>query len=73
MDLNSNYRLIQNKVNVYNLPNFKNFVNDPQQVGIMLNELNQDYQTFGDYNTRVSGFVQSDFARYGKTISPITR
>lgn len=69
MDLNSNYKLIKNKINLYNLPNFKQFTNTPSQVEPVLKDLSEDSHTFGQYKNRVGGFVSQDLSRYGDRIA----
>ena len=73
MSLNNNYKLIKNKINLYNLNDFNHFVNTPSESNPTLKEYADDANTFGQYKTRIGTFAKQDLSRYGSKIPPTVR
>ena len=73
LDLSGNIKLIKNKVNIYNLPNFNQFVNSPAHVNQTLKSLSDDSNAISQYKNHIGGLVAQDMSRYGNQISNNTR
>lgn len=72
MDIGRNAKMIQNKVNVYNLPNYQQFLSNQNQVNSVQTSLREEEERFQTYLQEISLVVSQDVASFKDRIDKQT-
>lgn len=72
MDLGRNIKMIQNKVNVYNLPNYQQFLANQNEVNAVLSSLRDEEEKFQTYLQEISLLVNQDVTNFRDRIDKTT-
>jgi hypothetical protein len=72
MDINRNIKMIQNKINRYNLPNYNQFLSDSNQVRSTLESLGEEEEKFQTYLQEISIVAKNDTKNFGDRIDKNT-